>query len=372
MGKGTSAIRRWLISIDQPLLGTVLLIISAGIWVSIASTPAIAIKLGLQPFYFVKQHITILPVVLAIIVFLSVLSPKYIRVLSIVGYFGCVFLILCTLLFGSEIKGAKRWLDVFGFSLQPSEFLKPILSITTAWLLSIQYKEPRFKGILYSVISIIIVIPLLLKQPDIGMTVILLSTWFAQLFISGLSITMIVSAMVVGITSLAGLYFALPHFADRINRFIFPNTEDNDLYQIERSLHAFKNGGLFGTGPGEGTVKMTIPDCHSDFVFSVIGEEFGFFACVAVILLFAVLVIRSILKALSASNMFCFSAVFGLSIQIFIQTSINICSALHLIPTKGMTLQFISYGCSSMLSSAICIGFMLALTKNSALKTDKL
>lgn len=372
MSRGVSAFRKWLMLIDQPLFIAVLLLISIGVWVSVASTPAIAIKLGLSPFHFVKQHVVTLPIVLAIIVFLSVLQPKQILILSVIGCCGCVFLIFCTLLFGSEIKGARRWLDIFGFSLQPSEFLKPILSIITAYFVSKQYKNDKSNGILFSVASIIFVIFLLLRQPDIGMSVVLLSTWVAQLFISGLSIKMIVSGIVAGIASLASLYFVLPHFADRINKFIFPNTEDNDLYQIERSLQAFKNGGLFGTGPGEGTVKMTIPDCHSDFVFSVIGEEFGFFACVVVILLFAMLVIRPIIKAISASNMFCFLAIFGLSVQIFIQTSINICSALHLIPTKGMTLQFISYGCSSLLSSAICVGFLLALTKYSVLKNDRL
>ncbi len=367
MAKSVSVFRKWLMSIDQPLLIVVLLLISIGILVSITSTPAVAIKLGLSPFYFTKQHIITLPIALIIIFFLSRLQTNHIILLSIIGGCGCVFLILCTLIFGSEIKGAKRWIDIFGFSLQPSEFLKPTLSIITAWFISKQYKNKKFNGITYSILSMVIVVPLLLKQPDIGMTVIIVSTWVAQLFVSGLSILLLASAFVIGIASLVGVYFALPHFADRINKFIFPTAEDNDLYQIERSLQAFKNGELFGTGPGEGTVKMTIPDCHSDFVFSVIGEEFGLFMCIGVMLLFAILVIRPILKIISTSSMFCLSAIFGLSVQIFIQTSINICSALHLIPTKGMTLQFISYGCSSFLSSAICVGFLLALTKYSSL-----
>lgn len=367
MSKGAGKIRRWLMSIDQVQLFVVLLLIGIGVWVSIASTPAVAIKLGLKPFYFVQQHIAMIPIVLLLIIGLSTLKPRYIRTLSCLGYFGCVLLVTCTLLVGSEIKGARRWLNIFGFSLQPSEFLKPIMSIITAWLVSKQYKNRKFNGLALSFLSILLILLLLLKQPDVGMAVILVSTWVAQLFISGLSVFMIVSALVVGVASLTGMYFVLPHFADRINKFIFQNAEDNDLYQVEKSLEAFRSGGLFGKGPGEGTVKMSVPDSHSDFVFSVIGEEFGFFVCLSIITLFAILIIRPITKSIKASNLFCFSAVFGLSIQIMLQTIINIGSSLHLIPTKGMTLQFISYGCSSMLSSAICVGFLLALTKYNSL-----
>ncbi len=367
MSNGIGKIRRWLMSIDQPLLLIVLLLIGIGVWVSIASTPAVAIKLGLNPFCFVKRHIAIIPFVLLLVIGLSTLQPKHIRLLSCIGYSVCILLVFCTLFFGTEIKGARRWLNIFGFSLQPSEFLKPIMSVITAWLISKQYVNHKFNGIIYSFLTLLLVTLLLLRQPDVGMAVILISTWMAQLFISGLSVFMITFALIVGLASLTGMYFVLPHVAERINNFMFSNTEEHDLYQVEKSLEAFQQGGLFGKGPGEGTVKMSVPDCHSDFVFSVIGEEFGFFVCLAVIILLAILIIRPVIKSMESTNLFCFSAIFGLSMQIMLQTIINIGSTLHLIPTKGMTLQFISYGGSSMLSSAVCVGFLLALTKYNSL-----
>lgn len=372
MARSIGVLRKWLISVDQVLLLIIALLIGIGVWVSIASTPAVAMKLGLSPFYFVKQHIALIPIVLLLIIFTSILQPKHICVLSMIGYVGCVFLIICTLLFGTEIKGARRWLNVFGFSLQPSEFLKPIMSVITAWLVTKQYKNPKFNGILLSFLSILLVVPLLFKQPDVGIAIIIMTTWVAQLFVSGISILTIGVIITAGIATLTGLYFTLSHVAYRINKFIFPNAGENDFYQIERSLLSFKNGGLFGKGPGEGTVKMSVPDSHSDFVFSVIGEEFGFFMCLAVILLFAILIIRPILKVMKSSNMFCISAVFGLSFQILTQTLINISSALNLIPTKGMTLQFISYGGSSLLSSGVCVGLILCLTRYNVLKSDSI
>lgn len=367
MTKGIKAFRRWLMSIDQALLLAILLLIGIGVWISIASTPAVAIKLGLKPFYFVQQHIAMIPIVLVTIIILSTLQPNHIRLLSCLGYCGCVLLVCYTLFLGTEIKGARRWINIFGFSLQPSEFFKPIMSIITAWLISKQYKNNEFKGLIFSFLSVMLVILLLLKQPDVGMSVILVSTWGAQLFISGLSVLMIICVLIVGVVSIIGMYFTLPHVSDRINSFIFQNSEENDLYQVERSLEAFRQGGLFGKGPGEGTVKMSVPDSHSDFVFSVVGEEFGFFVCLLVLTIFAILIIRPIVKSMKSTNLFCFSAIFGLSIQIMLQTIINIGSTLHLIPTKGMTLQFISYGGSSNLSSAVCMGFLLALTKYNSL-----
>ena len=368
----SSIFRKWFASIDQFLLFTVLIIIAIGIWVSITSTPAIALKLELEPFHFAKQHIALIPIVLVLIAVISSFQPKHIRLLSLLGYLGSIVLIICTMLFGTEIKGAKRWINIFGFSLQPSEFLKPVLTILTAWLISEQYKNAKFQGIFMSLISICLVLPLLLLQPDVGMTLVIVTTWLAQLFISGLSITMILTFIFSSIGALSGLYFIFPHFTDRVNRFFGSNGEDTDLYQIHKSLEAFKNGGWFGKGPGEGTVKMNVPDCHSDFIFSVIGEEFGLLVCIIIIFLFVILALRPLIKVLKSSSMFCYSAVFGIVFQIILQITINISTALNLIPTKGMTLPFISYGGSAMLSSAINIGFLLVLTKYDSLMYEEI
>jgi cell division protein FtsW len=293
---------------------------------------------------------------------------KHIRKLSVYGYFICILLITGTLFWGAEIKGAKRWLSLFGFSFQPSELLKPIITVITAWLISEQYQDRKFPGILISIISILLVIPLLLLQPDIGILIVIVGTWFAQLFISGLSVFMIIVFLLLGISSMFALYFSLPHFANRIDRFITKSGDEVDFYQIKKSIEAFRNGGFGGKGPGEGVIKTLVPDSHSDFVFSIIGEEFGFVMCIIIICLFSILIVRTILRIMRFSNMFNLSVGFGILFQITLQVLINICTSLNLIPTKGTTLPFISYGGSSMLASAISFGIIFAITKKNALQ----
>ncbi len=365
----SKVLRRWFLSIDQVLLFSVFALIAIGIWVSVASTPALAMKLGFLPFHFVKLHLLVVPIAIFILLFTSFLQPKHIRRLALIGYFLCLILIACTLFWGAEIKGARRWLNICGFSLQPSEFLKPITAVLTAWLITEQYNDRKFPGIILSIVSLALAVPLLLLQPDIGMTAIITCTFFAQLFISGLSIPMIVTFVASIISAMFVLYVSFPHFTDRIDKF-FMKSEDADVFQIQKSIEAFKSGGFFGKGPGEGVVKMLVPDSHSDFVFSVIGEEFGFMLCIIVIAIFALFIIRVISKILATSNMFNFVAVFGLLVQILMQVIINICTSLNLIPTKGMTLPFISYGGSSMLAMAISFGIIITLTKRSALHDD--
>ncbi len=368
----TQLFRRWATSVDRISLFIILSIISIGVWVSIASTPAVALKLGLSPFAFVKQHMIVVPIAIFIIVFVSFLQTKHIRKLALFGYFACIALIVCTLLFGAEIKGARRWLNIFGFSLQPSEFLKPTITILTAWLIAEQYRDKKFPGIILSIVSMCIAMPLLLLQPDVGMTVTIVLAWIGQLFISGISIFVLGFFAVSAVASLVGLYFVLPHFADRIDKFLMKSGEDTDLYQVQKSLEAFRSGGWFGKGPGEGVIKTMVPDSHSDFVFSVIGEEFGFLLCIVIISLFAVFIVRSLIKVTSSSSIFSFSAVFGIVLQMLIQILINIATSLNLIPTKGMTLPFISYGGSSLLASAIGVGIILAITRRNALSREVL
>lgn len=366
----SSIFKKWLFSVDRVILFTIIGIIIIGICVSIASTPGVALKLGLPPFHFVKQHLLLIPISVSIIILISFLNVRSIRKLAIFGYALCLILVVGTLFFGSEIKGARRWLNIFGFSLQPSEFFKPILAVTTAWLISEQYRDRKFPGILLSFVALAFVIPLLLSQPDVGMTFVIVTTWAAQLFISGLSIVMILIMALSAVGALFGMYFILPHFADRVNKFFMNGGDDVDVYQIQKSLDAFKSGGLFGKGPGEGTIKTILPDSHSDFVFSVIGEEFGFIVCLVVIALFVVLASRSLTRISQSSSIFSFATVFGITFQIILQVFINVSTSLNLIPTKGMTIPFISYGGSSLISSSISIGILLALTKKSVLSEN--
>jgi cell division protein FtsW len=355
------SIRKWFLSIDRVSLFIVIGLVSIGTWFSITATPSIALRLNLPPYYFIKHHLLTIPVGLFVIFFLSFLQTKDIRKLSVIGYIICVLLLICVLFFGAEIKGAKRWLNVLSFSLQPSEFLKPILAITTAWFLSEQYRDKNFPGIILAILSLTIVIPLLLLQPDVGMTFVVIVTWIGQMFISGLSILMITFFGILFITSLFGLYFVLPHFAERINDFF---SGGDEAYQAQKSIEAFKSGGFLGKGIGEGVIKTLVPDAHSDFIFSVIGEELGFLMCTVIIVAFVVLMIRSLLRVIDSNNMFIFISTFGIVLQIAIQVLVNIASSLNMIPTKGMTLPFISYGGSSFLATSVSIGFLLSITKN--------
>lgn len=357
-------IKRWIASIDSVSFFAVLAIIAIGIWVSMASTPAVATRIGAPTFYFVKQHLIVVPIGVMTIIMISFLRITHICKLSVLIYIVCILSLIAVLLFGTEIKGAKRWISVFGISLQPSEFLKPALIIITAWLISEQYKTRKFPGISLSIGVISIIIPLLLLQPDVGMTLIIVITWIAQLFISGISVFVILLFIMGSIGAGFALYFTFPHFHDRVDKFLDQkNGIDADFYQVQKSIEALKSGGFFGKGPGEGVVKTLVPDVHSDFVFSVIGEEYGFILCTIIIILFLTVIIRSLMRAMESSNLFSFLAIFGIVIQISVQILINISTALNIIPTKGMTLIFISYGGSSFLASSVSIGILLALTK---------
>lgn len=362
-------LRKWFLSIDRVLLVSTLSLIAIGAWISVALTPTIAMKLGFAPFHFAKLHLLVIPLAIFIMLFTSTLQAKHIRKLAFLGYFVCLALVIYTLFCGAEIKGARRWLTVFGFSIQPSEFFKPITAVITAWLISEQYRDRNFPGIMLSVAEIAIVTPFLLLQPDVGMTVIITGTLFAQLFVSGLSISMIIAVIASIASAMFGLYLTCPHFADRIDKFLM-KSEDTDIYQIQKSIDAFKHGGFFGRSSTGNEMKAIVPDSHSDFVFSIIGEEYGFVMCFVIIILFATIISRVIAKIIKSANIFTFTTVFGILFQITSQVIINICTTLNLIPTKGMTLPFISYGGSSMLTSAISLGIILALTKKNALHPD--
>jgi cell division protein FtsW len=272
-----------------------------------------------------------------------------------------IVMLFFTLILGAEIKGAKRWLSIFGFSLQASEFVKPCFAVSAAWMFAEWRQRPNFPGHWISILTYLIIISLLLSQPDLGQSVIISAVWFCQFFLAGLPLTLVVSLMIIGGAGLIGAYFTLEHVRSRIDRFLDPAA--GDTYQIDRSLEAFANGGLVGTGPGEGEIKDVLPDAHADFVFAVTGEEFGVIVALAVMSIFVSLVLRGYLRLISESNLFVFLAAAGLLTQFGLQAFIHIASSLQLIPAKGMTLPFISYGGSSFLALSLGMGMVLALTR---------
>jgi len=363
--RDTSILGRWWWTIDRWNLGAVLLLVAVGILLSFAASPAVADRLRLGGFYFVKRHIMMVPMALLAMLFMSMLSPRNIRRAAVLLFFVSVILLILTLFIGVEVKGARRWVSFAGFSVQASEFVKPAFAVIIAWMLSEAHKTPQFPGLSVAFAFLCGVLGLLLLQPDLGMSVVITLTWICQVFVAGLPIIWLVMLAVLAFVGLVGAYVFLPHVARRIDQFLNPSSLDprHDLYQIQQSLDAFGQGGFLGRGPGEGLVKRHVPDAHADFVFAVAGEEFGLVLCLLIVFIFSFFVMRALTKSLMNTNLFAMLAVVGLVAQFGLQALINMASSLHLIPTKGMTMPFISYGGSSMVALGIAVGMILAFTR---------
>ncbi|MDR1907800.1 MAG: putative lipid II flippase FtsW [Holosporales bacterium] len=362
--RDVSVLGRWWWTVDHWLLGATLLLIAIGIVLSVSASPCTAMRMGFSRYFFVKRHLLMVPLSACAMVAVSLLSPSNIRKFAASIFVIGVIALICVFLFGHEVKGSKRWLVFFGMSIQPSEFVKPALLVVVAWLLTERQMDPGFSGIKISLIITAAVVALTACQPDIGMTFIILASCLVQIFIAGMPLIWVISASVFGVTSFALSYLFLPHVANRVNAFFYPEQGDPDqLYQIRQSIEAFHHGGWFGCGPGEGVIKRLVPDAHSDFVFSVAGEEYGIFLCAFIVCLFGFIVIRSLLTALENQDIFSIFAVTGLAVQLGLQAFINMSTAIKLIPTKGMTLPFVSYGGSSMIAVGVAMGIILALTR---------
>jgi cell division protein FtsW len=360
----TSVIARWWWTVDHWTIAAITILIGIGLLLTLAASPAVAGRIGLDAYYFVRHQLMYLAPAVVIILSVSLLSPKQTRRVAIIALAISLLLMVLVPLIGSEIKGARRWIAFGPLSLQPSEIAKPALAVVTAWLLSSWRMEERFPGHLLALGVVGLTVGLLLMQPDLGMTVVIVVFTFAQFFVAGIPLLLVGIIAGLGVLGLTGAYFAFPHVASRIDRFLDPAS--GDTYQINTGLEAFMNGGLFGRGPGEGTVKEFLPDAHSDFVFAVAGEEMGFVLCALLVAIFAFVVLRGFGRMMSERNLFVIYAVTGLLTQFGLQAVIHMSSDMALIPTKGMTLPLISYGGSSLLGIAFGLGLVLALTRRRA------
>jgi cell division protein FtsW len=354
-------VARWWWTVDRWSLAALSLLVGFGALMSMAASPPVAERLGYDPLHFATRHLVTVPIALAVMFWVSLQPPRTIRRVAFVGFGIAMALLALTFLIGAEIKGARRWINLPGFSLQPSEFVKPTFTIVSAWLFAEQKQRASFPGNVLSIALFLMLMGMLVKQPDLGMAVVVAIVWFAQFFMAGLRLYWVVAGGLAGLGGLAGAYLWLPHVTSRINRFLDPAAGDS--YQVNRSMEAFINGGLWGRGPGEGRIKDVLPDAHADFVFAVAGEEFGVVFCVLLVGLFAFIVLRGFSRLVQENNLFVLLSATGLLIQFGLQAIINMASTLHLIPTKGMTLPFLSYGGSSMLAISLGMGMMLALTR---------
>jgi cell division protein FtsW len=357
----TSLFGLWWWTVDRWTLAAVATLIGFGVILILAASPAAGQRIGLDGFYLAQRHLTLLPLALALMFTVSLLSPRWVKRIAVIGFAAAILLCLLTLFVGAEIKGATRWITLAGFSLQPSEILKPTFAVVCAWMFAHGAKDPTFPGAWITAGLGLLSVSLLMLQPDVGQTFVLTAVWSVQFFLAGLPMLWVALIAVGAAAALTGAYFALPHVAQRIDSFLDPSA--GDRYQIQRSMEAFMNGGLFGRGPGEGTVKGLLPDAHSDFIFAVAGEELGLLACLVIVALFAFVVLRGFSRAFHDNSLFVLLATAGLLTQVGLQSLINMASSLHLIPTKGMTLPFISYGGSSLLALALTLGMVLALTR---------
>jgi cell division protein FtsW len=355
-----SLFAEWWRTIDKWLLGAILLLIFSGFLLSFAASPPVAERIGLASNHFTIRHGIFLIPAIALLIGLSFLTPKQVRRAAFILFIICIPLLLAVLFLGAEVKGSRRWISIVGFSLQPSEFIKPAFVVITAWLFAENSRRPEIPGNLFAIILFGIVGALLIAQPDFGQTMLIGIVWGALFFLAGMPWLWIAGLGALAGLGMASAYMFFPHVAGRINRFV---TGEGDNFQVETGREAIISGGWLGQGPGEGSVKQYLPDSHTDFTFAVAAEEFGIIACLILVAVFGFIVLRVLTIALKERDAYVRLAICGLTILFGIQSMINMMVTLQLMPAKGMTLPFISYGGSSILAMSIVMGFVLALTR---------
>lgn len=351
----------WWWTVDRLTLAAIGALMLAGIILLLAASSPVATKLGLDPFHFVSRQVLYLAPAIAIMLGASFLSPRQIRRLALAVFIVSTLLLAATLFVGTEIKGARRWIVLAGLNIQPSEFVKPAFVILIAWLFAESTRRPEMPANSMALALLGLVGALLVMQPDFGQTMLIAMVWGALFFIAGMRIVWVLGLGGSAVVGLGAAYFTVPHVARRLKRFVDPSS--GDTFQIDNAVESFLRGGWFGKGPGEGVVKRVLPDSHADFIFAVAAEEFGVILCIAVAALFAFIVMRALSRAMRNEDPFARFAATGLAVLFGAQSAINMAVNLHLIPAKGMTLPFISYGGSSLLSLAYGMGMLLALTR---------
>src|SRR6266436_744726 len=337
----------WWWTVDRLLLAAIIALMLGGIILSLAASPPVATRIGLDPFHFFNRHVFFLLPSFMVLIAVSFLSPRQIRRSALIVFALSIALIVATLL--------------FGLNIQASESAKPAFVVLAAWLFAESARRPEMPATSMALGLLMLLVSLLVMEPDFGQTMLILMVWGALFFIAGMRMIWVLGLAGAATAGLFGAYLLFPHVAGRIKRFMNPGS--GDTFQVDTAMEAFSNGGWFGLGPGEGIAKRSLPDSHTDFVFAVAAEEFGIILCLALLALFAFIVIRALLRAYASEDMFSRFAASGLAILFGVQAAINMSVNLQLMPAKGMTLPFISYGGSSMVSLAYGVGMMLALTR---------
>ena len=356
-----SLLTEWWFTVDRSLLGLSLLLLVIGIVMLLSASPPVALRHELPPFYFVQRQVIFALMGAAVLLFCSFLSHQNVRRLALLLFVMALIALVGVLLLGPEVNGAKRWVRLFGLSVQPSEILKPAFVILAAWAFAEGQKRDDVPAFSLAIGLFVASALLLILQPDFGQTLLLTATWVVMFFLGGLAWGWVLFFLSLGVASLFWAYHYLPHVAFRINHFLDPTGEN---YQISRALEAFRQAGWFGRGPGEGSlVDQYLPDAHNDFIFAAIADEFGVVACLLLLFVFGGIVFLSLLRVRRLQDGFLRLAVSGLMVMFALQALIHMAVNLGLIPAKGMTLPLISYGGTSLLGSSLLLGLTLALTR---------
>jgi cell division protein FtsW len=356
-----SRFANWWWTVDRWLLAALGSLMVIGVVLAMAGSPAVAERLGLSTFYFVNRQVIFLIPATMIMLMVSFLTPRQVRRVALFIYVIGMILILLALMFGTEIKGARRWI----FGIQPSEFVKPAFVILAAWAFSEGARRPDVPANYLALLILPATIIPLILQPDFGQTMLVTLVWASLFFMAGLHWFWVFGLVGVAAAGITITYRYVPHVRLRIEKFIDPaaGSATADTFQVDTAIESFISGGWFGRGPGEGVFKRILPDSHTDFIFAVTAEEFGILACLFILLIFAFIVVRGLFGAAKNEDPFCRFAAAGLIMLFGLQSAINISVNLHLMPAKGMTLPFISYGGSSLLSLALAMGFLIAVTR---------
>lgn len=358
-----SPIAQWFWTVDRALLGAALALMSLGVMLSFASSPAaiLADESITDPFHYSWRMIVWASGGVGLMLTMSLLSPRGVRRIALLGLLGAIVVMALLPFIGDTVKGAARWVNLGPFSLQPSEFAKPSLIVFAAWMFAEGQKGQGVPGVSIAFGFYAVTVALLLIQPDIGQTLLITTTFMAVFFMAGVPLRWVAVLSGFFVAGMTAIYLLFPHVQARVAKFVAPGVEDT--HQIDRASEAIRAGGLVGRGVGEGVMKRSVPDLHTDFIYSVGAEEFGLVLSLVMIALYAFIVFRGMRRAMMLNDPFEQTAAAGLFMLIGLQASINVAVNLNLIPTKGMTLPFISYGGSSMMAMGLTMGFALALTR---------
>ena len=356
-----SLIADWWFTVDRVLLAAILVLMGVGVIVSLAASPAVADSKGLEAFYFVKRHVVIVLAGALLMVTLSLQSPRMIRRIALVTFLVSIAAMVYILVAGEMVNGARRWVRVMGLSLQPSELAKPAFIVLAAWAFAEWERRRDMPALPIAITLYAGFVGLLALQPDVGQSFLVTVVWAALFLLAGLSFVWVVALATLAVAGLLVAYVTLPYVAARID--VFLSADAAATSQVARAYESFRIGGLFGRGPGEGTIKTVLPDAHTDFIFAVIAEEYGVIACLALLALYGLIVFRALVLAIKAQDLSVRYAASGLALLIGLQALINMCVNVGLLPAKGMTLPFISAGGSSLIAVSLTFGMMLSLTR---------